>query len=390
MPSSSDHGSGPGRERFPGWFVVAASFVVLMTSSGLAFYGLAAYLNAFSKERGWPVSSISLATTMFFLVGGIVGVGVSRVIATRDMRYVIVFGGVLGALALGVLGRVQEKWQLFAVYFVFAIGWSCSGMVPATTVITRWFHTKRGVALAVASTGLSVGGVLITPLAKWMLDEYGLAATTPWLGVLWLVGIVPVTVLLLKPDPAALGWRPDGERMAPGAPVTRPVGVPYADARRIWFFWAVTLGYVFLMAAQVGGIQQLVKLMEERSGEGAATVVTSVLAGTSVVARLIGGPIISRLPMVKLTAILGATQAVALALLAELDSQAALFGAIVLFGATIGNILMLQPLLLAERFGVADYPRIFSRSQFIGVFGMAGGPYLLGRFPDWSNGYRAS
>ena len=55
---------------FPGWLVVTSSFVVLMTSSGLAFYGLAAYLNAFSKERGWKVSSISLATTVFFLVGG--------------------------------------------------------------------------------------------------------------------------------------------------------------------------------------------------------------------------------------------------------------------------------------------------------------------------------
>src|SRR5436190_15264016 len=78
------------REVFPGWFVVTAAFVILMTSSGLAFYGLAAYLNAFSKERGWEVSSVSLATTIFFLVGGLVGVVVSRIIAVRDMRYVIV------------------------------------------------------------------------------------------------------------------------------------------------------------------------------------------------------------------------------------------------------------------------------------------------------------
>src|SRR5262245_19961262 len=98
--------------RFPGWYVVTASFVILLTSSGLGFYGLAAYLIAFSKERGWKVSSISLATTMFFLVGSVVGVGVSRVIAKRDMRHVIVFGGVLGAVALGALGHAREKWQL--------------------------------------------------------------------------------------------------------------------------------------------------------------------------------------------------------------------------------------------------------------------------------------
>jgi MFS family permease len=376
--------------RFPGWYVVTACFVVLATSSALGFYGLATYLNAFSKEKGWEVGSISLATTMFFFVGGVVGVGVSRVIAKRDMRQVIVFGGVLGALALAALGQVEEKWQLFVVYFVFAVGWAASGMVPATTAITRWFHVKRSVALSVASTGLSVGGVVITPVVKWALDGHGLAATTPWLGVVWFLGIVPVTVWLLRPDPAPLGWLPDGARPRPGAAPSRPLGVPYEVARQMWFFWAVTVGYVFVMAAQVGGIQQLVKLVEERTGAGAATAATSVLAATSVVARLVGGRVVTRAPMVRLTMTLAVLQGAALAVLAVVEHTALLFAGIVLFGLTVGNLLMLQPLLIAERFGVADYPRIFSRSQFVAVFGTAGGPYLLGRLHDWFDGYRAS
>jgi MFS family permease len=68
----------------------------------------------------------------------------------------------------------------------------------------------------------------------------------------------------------------------------------------------------------------------------------------------------------------------------------ALFVAIVLFGATVGNLLMLQPLLIAERFGVRDYPRIFSRSQFVTMFGTAGGPLLLGLLRDNAGGYRTS
>ena len=49
---------------------------------------------------------------------------------------------------------------------------------------------------------------------------------------------------------------------------------------------------------------------------------------------------------------------------------------------------MLQPLLLAERFGVADYPKIYSRSQFIAFVGVAGGPLLLGWLYDVSGSYR--
>ena len=51
---------------------------------------------------------------------------------------------------------------------------------------------------------------------------------------------------------------------------------------------------------------------------------------------------------------------------------------------------MLQPLLIAERFGVLDYPRIFSRAQFITMFGVAGGPLLLGWLYDNAGGYRTS
>ncbi len=69
-PASADAPAG----NFPGWRVVAGCFTVLTTSSGLGFYGLAVYLNALSKERGWDVSSISLATTWFFFVGSIVGI----------------------------------------------------------------------------------------------------------------------------------------------------------------------------------------------------------------------------------------------------------------------------------------------------------------------------
>ena len=160
-------------DRFPGPRVVTGCFVVLTVTSGLGFYGLAVYLNAFSRERGWPVASISLATTLFFVVGGVLGLTIARIIARRDVRVVIVAGGVLGGAALAVLGRVDERWQLYLVYAVFAAGFAGAGLVPATTVVTRWYHQRRSVALSVASTGLSVGGILITPVAKWLIDRGG-------------------------------------------------------------------------------------------------------------------------------------------------------------------------------------------------------------------------
>lgn len=378
------------RGGFPGWRVVAGCFIALTTSSGLGFYGLAVYLNAFTKERGWDVSSISLATTWFFFVSGVVGVWAARLIEEHDIRTVVSVGAVVGGLALAVLGRVDHVWQLFVVYGVFAVGWALAGLVPMTTVVTRWFHARRSVALSVASTGLSAGGIVITPAAKWLLDREGLEAGTPWLGLLFVIGIVPFTVWLIRPDPAELGWLPDGEPADPSR--ERPVllGVPYREAIASRFFVLVTVGYVLALGSQVGGIQQIVKLVEERTTADTAALATLVLAATSVVARLVGGRVVASLAMTPFTAALAALQMVAMVWLAFATSTVPLFGAIVLFGATIGNILMLQPLLIAERFGVLDYPRIYSRAQLIGLVGTAGGPLLLGWLHDVAGGYRTS
>ena len=379
-----DHGSG----RFPGWWVVAGCFVVLLVNSGLAFYGLAVYLNAFSNEKGWALGTISFGVTVFFLVGGVVGLWIARLIARFDVRYIMMSGGVIAGGSLALLGQVKTQWQMFLVYAVFAVGFAAAGLVPATTVVTRWFHNKRAVALSVASTGLSVGGIVITPFAKRFIDEYGLSATTPWLGLVFVAVTVPVAWFMIKPDPEAIGWAPDGQRRAIGEVAPAIGGMKFEDAVKTTFYRAVTIGYIFALGSQVGGIQQLVKLVEERTDPATARFAVTALAATSVAARLAGGRAAQVMPMMRLTVGIAAVQSVALVMLAFVSSTVLIFASIALFGLTIGNLLMMQPLLLAERCGVRDYPRIYSRSQFVGLVGVAGGPLLLGWLYDVSGSYQ--
>ena len=135
-------------------------------------------------------------------------------------------------------------------------------------------------------------------------------------------------------------------------------------------------------------IQQLVKLVEDRTDPATARFAVTALAATSVVARLVGGRVVQSLPMMRFTVIIAGLQTVALLGLAVVSSKLLIFVTIVVFGMTIGNLLMMQPLLIAERFGVLDYPKIFGRSQFVAVVGVAGGPFLLGWLYDVSGSYR--
>jgi len=376
-------------DKFPGWWVVSACFTLLTFSSGLGFYGLAVYLQSFSRELGWSVSSISLATTVFFLVGGVSGIPIAKFIAKHDVRIMIVGGALLASGALLSMRLVTQRWQLFVVYSFYALGWAASGMGPVTTVVTRWFHARRASALAFASTGLSVGGIVVTPFIKWILDSQGIRNGSPWLALIWFLGTVPVTLVLVRAFPQPYGWLPDGARVEPGQ-VGEISGTALAVAVRTRFFNAVTFGYIFALGAQVGGALQLVKLVEERAGRSTATLATIVLSSMSIVSRFAAGRVIPRLNMTRFTVGLAAMQGLSLASLGLINSRLGLLLAIGWFGITIGNMVMMQSLLLAEKFGVRDYPRIAARSGLISFSGTALGPLLLGWLYDVAGGYRSS
>ena len=154
MTSTSERAPQADARFFPGWIVVGAAFVLLMANSGFIFYGQAVYLDALTDERGFSTGAASLGQSLVFVVGGLVGPRVGKLITDRDVRVVVLGGLVISWVAVVLLGRVEELWQLYGVNVLLGVGFSAAGLVPATTVVTRWFETRRSVALAIASTGL--------------------------------------------------------------------------------------------------------------------------------------------------------------------------------------------------------------------------------------------
>src|SRR5688500_19789138 len=110
---------------------------MLMTASGLGFYALTLYLRTLTEERGFSVSSVSGATALFFVVSGLTGVVVGRLINRGDPRPVICAGAVVEALALVALRRVTELWQVCATCALFCTGFSSCENVPYSTLLSR-------------------------------------------------------------------------------------------------------------------------------------------------------------------------------------------------------------------------------------------------------------
>lgn len=364
------------RQIYYGWYVVAGLFLVLTISSGLGFYNLSVYMNVLAAERGFSVSSLSVAVSIFFIVGGVAGMWVAALLDRFDVRLVMVCGALLAGAALGSSGWAETLWQVYGLYLLFGLGNAAVSIVTSTTLVTRWFPGReRSVALSVASTGLSMGGVLITPLSARLFSELGVTTVMPWLGVLFFTVIVPVALLVIRPHPV--------QTEASGEPTPLQQGWRHADATRSRFFVLVTLAYVLCMSSQVGGIAHLYNRAEGEVGYAIAAMAVQVLTVMSILCRLLGGVLVTRISIRAFTVgnLLG--QGLGLLLVAVATGPMGILVGAGLFGASVGNLLMLHPLLLAEAFGVRDYPRIFSLSNALTTAGVAGGPALLGFLYDF-------
>jgi MFS family permease len=376
---------------FYGWVIVATCFVQLTFSAGLGFYGLPIYLKELNAQRGFSVSALSLATALFWVAVGFTGVVVARLIARFDPRWVIGTSGLIGALAIIGLGRFTELWQIMIVYVVFGIGFTGTAVLVANTLVTRWFHVKRSIAMSISATGLSFGGIVLTPIAARLLQDRPIADATVIIAAMFAAGTVLLSALLLRPSPAAKGQHPDGiEPTAEQAARTVAPGYQFAPAVSSVAFKAITACFTLALLGQVGGISQLVKLATERAGSPTNTQVISALAACSVFGRLSGGVIVTKLSSRRFAYLALALQASGLFVLAFAQSRLLIMLGACVFGLGVGNVLLLHPLLLAEAFGVRDYGPIYARSSIFISAGNAVGPLAMGYARDHLGGYQTA
>ncbi len=374
---------------FYGWYVAYALLVLSTMTAGFLFYNISVLLDAFVAQRGFSVTIASSATGFFFIASGIAGVLVGRAIDRIDARNIIVASAIVTSIALSAIALITTTWQLYIFYIILGFCYGGCGLVTASTIVARWFETKRPQALSVASTGLSLGGIIITPFSAYLIKEAGLAAAGPWLGAAFALGVIPITLLVVRAHPRDMGLLPDGAEPLPGAIANMPLsGEKFSEAWRTRYFAALTVGYLFSLGAQVGAIAHVFRLVNTRSDAHTAAVAVAILAGTSLLGRLGAGQLLARIPAHAFTVGTMLWQAASLTFLAFAEGENLLLIGAFLFGMCIGTILMMQQLLLAEAFGSREYGRIYSVSSLVTVIGVASGPALVGFLFDATGAYQ--
>ncbi len=380
---------------FYGWYVVVACALLMFVGVGVGYYGLPIFLKPLKDEHGWTTTQVSVASTIYFCIAGLTAAIIGPQVDRRGPVMFMIVGTIVNGVSAVFIGLVDQLWQLYLVYFVFAVAYGMSSAIAVNAIMTRWFIRKRALAMSFSSTGVSLGGVFVAPVASRLITAGGLELATPLLGALVIVVAMPVILLVISWEPSQMGLRPDGD--AEGVVSVAARGTTLASQNRSWTrseafrtlgFWGIFVAFLLALIAQTGYVIHQVSFLEERLGsrnEAAFTI--SVTAAGSIIARLVVGVFADGVDKRLLTGILFVVQGTAILLIIHTENIAATWALTLVFGLTIGNIYMMQSLLVGEIFGIVSFGSIFGLISLAGQVGSGLGPFGVGFLHDQTGGY---
>src|SRR5690606_24421223 len=136
----------------------------------------------------------------------------------------------------------------------------------------------------------------------------------------------------------------------------------------VW--WAITLAFACIMFGQVAFLVHQINVLRPVIGISNAALLVSITGAFGLLSRLLGG-LGDRFPKHHLLAGYCGIQSIAFLLTAHTTHIVTLALASAIVGLAMGNVVALQPLLLAERFGLRSYGLVFGASLFLTQFGSA-------------------
>jgi MFS family permease len=219
------------------------------------------FLLPLETDLGWTRSQMTGVYAVYLLVNGLTAPLVGMLFDRLGPRVVYTLGMAGLGLAYLLAARVNSMWQFYAtVGAITGFAVASLGMVPSSSLVSRWFRERLSTALAVTFAGFGLGALLIVPGTQALLGHYGWRATYQILGTI-LLCLVPVLVFL-----------PWG-RIAAGHPDYRRVRKPGAASDSEWTarralrtraFWGLLWIFFFTSVGMFSVTVQIVAYLVEQ------------------------------------------------------------------------------------------------------------------------------
>jgi sugar phosphate permease len=317
----------------------------------------------------------------------------------------MIVGALIAGLCLVLTSRTQTLGQFYLLRGIgFTVGSIGFGNLVVNVTVSKWFVRNRGMAIAIASCGVSLGGVIVAPVCQALVDAYGWRPTWVILGVATWVVIIPLAFAMRR-TPEDYGLHPDGD--TPGASrdtdAARSRRRPMQEPERSWTrpeavrtasIWMLIVAYGIANIGLGALLFHMIPFLTDQGfSSGRAAFMFSFQSWAALISKPVWGALMNRMHARYLSAIsfvIAAASVLGLLVAADHQVLAATMLMQFVFGFAIGGTIPLQETVWASYFGRMHLGQIRAIAMPFTIVFSAVGPKLAAHLYDSTGSYVAA
>ncbi|MGA2333523.1 MAG: OFA family MFS transporter [Syntrophales bacterium] len=372
--------------RFRPWIVLGAATAINMTMG--VTYSWSLIKKALVTDWQWSNVEASFPLTIYTVVFALAVVFAGRMQDKLGPRLIATLGAVMLGTGLISCSFAHTPISMVLTYGIAGIG---NGLCYASTIPAsiKWFPPERkGLVTGIVVSGIGLASVYISPIANWLLGNWGISRTFLVLGTGAFVVMIFSANLLSNP-PA--NYRPlsrIGGIAVPGN-ITGQVScdINWPEMIRTKLFYKLWFMYLFVASAGLMIIGHIATIAKTQANweNGFYLVIMFAIFNTG--GRFMAGFFSDKYGRRNVMLLVFAMQAVNLLFFASYITPELLVLGTMMTGLCYGSFFALFPLATADFFGMrnfgVNYGLIFLAWGFAGILG----PILAGSAVDMTGNY---
>jgi MFS family permease len=348
------------------------------TIGSVGMWSFVVALPAVQAEFGVDRADASLPYTLT-MAGFAVGAVLMGRLADRFGLLAPLLAGALSLVTGYALSAIASTLVLFALAQILVGLGASASFAPLMADLSHWFVKRRGVAVAVASSGNYLAGAIWPPILQHFISAQGWRPTYLAVGALCLLTLIPLAFLLRQRAPVERG-------AASLATSAGRAAAPMAPAPLLALLLAAGVACCVAMAMPQAHL--VAYCAELGYGPARGAQMLSLMLAFGVVSRLISGIVADRIGGLP-TLLLGSSlQGVALFLYAMFDGLASLYVISALFGLFQGGIVPMYAVIVREFFPAEKAGSAIGLVVMATLVGMAFGGWVSGAIFDLTGSYQ--
>jgi len=361
--------------------------LALATIGGIGLWSVVVTLPVIQSEFGVDRSDASLpytATLVGFAIGSLL---MGRVVDRFGIAGPTMVAGLMLGLGYIAAASATTLWQFMLAQGILIGFLGCTVTFgPLVADISHWFVKRRGIAIAVVSSGNYLAGTLWPPVLQYGIDTIGWRQAHMGIGIFCILTMIPLALYLRRPSPID----DDHEVAAPAG--TNGVGkmTSLGISRGTLQALIILAGITCCVAMAMPQVHIVAYCGDLGYGSARGAEMLSIMLGLGIVSRLVSGWLADYIGGIG-TLILGSIlQCLALLFYLPFDGLVSLYIVSALFGLAQGGIVPSYALIARQYFPAREAGLRVSLGLTATVAGMAIGGWMSGEVFDITGSYQAA